>query len=52
MVPALLGGAVASPFVFTCIAVLGFPSRFSRGFLLRSLGMPEMVALPCRVPAL
>jgi predicted O-linked N-acetylglucosamine transferase (SPINDLY family) len=51
VVPALLGGTVASPLVLTCIGILSFLSRFS-GSLLRPRGMPEMVTLSPRVPAL
>ncbi len=54
VMPARLGGTGLFLLVLTCIAVLSFPSRFSRGFLLWPLGMipPEMVALPCRVSGL
>ena len=54
MVPARLGGAVVSPLILTCFAVLVFPTVFSRDLLLWPWGMipPEVVALPSRVTAL
>lgn len=54
VMPARLGGTVLSLLVLTGIALLGFPSCFCRGFLLRPRGMisSEMVALPSRMTAL
>jgi hypothetical protein len=54
VVPARLGGTALSLVILTCIAALIVLSCFSGGLLLRPMGMipPEMVALPCRVPAL